>query len=231
MKRLFIAGLCLLFASLYACGKVTLPEETTTTTTMAETTKIPTTTIAFKPNPDDPYSYVIADALEESGNWLADRVWRYEDYVLYDTDGKGTMALLLGWENSEGFICEIFTLRNGVAERKFSIPDGSNDHVIRMMKTGYIYTEDLHGAGTTRGYYCFEDGQLRLAAGLGGYEDVSGYFRVDPTDGERDFFFGFVPDGTEVPINDEECRRLVKEFVGDWEPAELDWKPLAEYGR
>ena len=235
MRKLFIAPLCLLLAGLCACGQTAPSEKTTAKITeeLAETTieAVPPTKFEFEPNPDDPFSFVIADRKVETGIvWPVD--FSSDCYALYDTDGKGTMALLLGGANSNGEVREIYTLQDGVMERKLNANDYEKvgDSMIRILKTGYLYTERLNGS-PTRGYYRFEDGQLKLVVDLGGYDDDSGSFRIDPTGTERDFFFDFVPDGTEVRIAAEEHKRLVKKFVGNWEPADLDWKPLAEYGR
>jgi len=214
VKKLHIVLLCLLFAGLCACG--TAPQETPATTS----------------NMEELYSVVIADILENGGNKPPG--WSDGDYVLYDTDGKGTMALLLGWDNPNGEIYEIYTLRNGIAELQLSCVDYPGECIIRMYKNGNISASQLNGVGSG-GWYRFEDGQLKYIVSIGEYWDenglYSGYYRRDPAGDESDFFFDFVPDGTEVPITDEECRRLSVELRGDNERAELDWKPLAEYGR
>ena len=241
MRKIFVALLCLLLVTFCACNQTKPPEETTTITqataeiTTFEPTEVSMPTITIKTDPEDPFSTIVSEQVD----WLMKKYIETNDigyhsrnygYALYDTDGRGTTALLIGGENPYGYVNEIYTLQNGVAEKKLDM--GLDDNSIIMFKTGYIRTSNLYGSGAC-GYYRFEDGQLRLVAGLGYYDgDFNGsVFRVDPTGGERDFFFDFIPDGTEVPITDEECRRLVKEFLGDREPAELDWKPLAEYGR
>jgi len=207
-----------------------VPHPTRTTESTSETTT--TTIVPTSANPDPLFSQVIADILEGGANWPADSDGR-EDYALYDTDGNGTMALLLGVENPYGFAREIFTIQNGVVERKLNVNNyqDAGDSMIYMLKTGYVCTEQANGPGGTKRCYRFENGQLKFVAGLGGYEHNNGGFRVDPTGGDRDFFFDFVPDGTEVRISNDEYMRLIDEFIGDWEPVELDWKPLAEYGR
>jgi len=222
MKKIFFILLCLMLASLSACKHIDLPKETITTA-------IAQTKFEYESKPDDPFSPVIEDAAVERGIIWLDYYNLREDYVLYDTDGNGTMALLLGWENPYGQVKEIYTFQNGVIERKLSANDpGAEETMIKMLKTGYICTEKLNGMGTN-GYYCFEDGQLKLVAGLG--VDDHGYFRVDPTGEKRDYFFDFIPDGTEVRVVEEEARRLAEGFWGDGQTVELDWKPLAEYGR
>ena len=247
MKKLFSIMLCLCFFLLCSCGGVE-PDETPTTTAPITTTiakktaemtakAIASTYYEFSANPDDPFSYVVADRAVEGGiNWPVDCDWS-SDYVLYDTDGKGTMALLLGTKNPIGMVREIYTVQDGVVQRKLNANDYKNvgDAMIKVLKTGYIYTEKLNGTPARR-YYRFEDGQLKLVAGLSGYGYDSngnhlGYYRIDPTGKEKDFLFDIEPDGTEIPISDEELQRLRKKFVGDGQVVELDWKPLAEYGQ
>jgi len=219
MRKAFILLLCMLLAGLCAC-RGSVPEETTV--------EERTTTFEIKTNPDDPFSYAIAD-VEVGDIWPIGRNWR-EDYALYDTDNQGTMALFLGIKNPDGFINEIYILQNGVAERVLSADNASGDCVITMYKTGVICTDQLDGEGAG-GLYRFEDGQLKLIAGLGTYGDERGGYRVGPTGGEKDFFFDFIPDGTEVYMSADEFNGLIEELLGDFEPMELDWKPLAEYGR
>lgn len=237
----------MLLAGLFACGQTTLEKEKASTTTTkgtntGEITSEPTESlslpiITIKTSEDDPFSTIISDKVD----WLMKMYVETNDinyynsnwgYVLYDTDGEGAMALFLGGDNPYGSVNAIYTFQNGVVEQKLNIDDSdAGDNRIYVLKTGYIRTEKLNGT-PTKGYYHFENGQLKLVAGLGYYGDINGsVFRVDPSGTERDYFFDFIPDGTEVPITAEEGRRLVKAFNGDWEPAELDWKPLAEYGR
>jgi len=232
MKKQYMALLCLLFAGLCACEQTKPAEKTTATTSMWESTTFEaSTTIKIMTNADDPYSYVVADIIkEQSISFARPFIKNCDKYALYDTDGKGTMALFLGGGSSNGLVGEIYTIQNGIAERKLSAYDDSGDYIIRMFRNGIISTAKLDGEGAG-GYYGFEDGQLKLIAGLGSYWDDRGVFRVDPTGGERDFFFNFIPDGTEVRITGEEFNRLCEEFWGDLKPAELDWKPLAEYGQ
>ena len=224
MKKLFIVMLCMVFVVLCACG-TTNPEETTTTEEITAKSEKPSWVAA---NPDEPFAHVIEGIIEEQGSSSGRPfISGCENYVLYSTDD--TKALLLGWENPNGYIGEIYTFQDGIAERKLSIFDEQGECAIKMWKTGAISTG--HSDGGAGGWYRFENGQLKLIAGLGVYGDGSGGYRVDPTGGERDLFFSFNPDGTEIRITADEYNGLWEELVGDLEPAELDWKPLAEYGR
>jgi len=241
MKKLFSTLLCVSLLMLCACGKVE-PKETAVEKetvagaaneqkTEAQTvTEVPTKA-KIKTSPDDPYSYVVEDVAEDGVKWpVLDNYYfdrRYE-YVLYDTDGKGTYALLLGEENPLGEVFEIYTIKDDVMERKLSIYGDMGLRAILIRKNGVI---SAGTSGEIVWYYRFEDGQLKLMAGLGMYANGGGGFRVDPTGTEKDFLFDFVPDGTEVPLRPDEYNGLINEFVGDREPAELDWKPLAEYGQ
>jgi len=156
-----------------------------------------------------------------------------EDYALYDIDGKGAKALLIGKKNPDGYVNEIYTIKDGAAERKLAKTHDTDEGKIIMRKSGRIY---LGRADTPwiLGYsrlYRFEDGQIKLMVGWGTYWNDKGVFRVDPTGTDRDFLFDFIPDGTEVRITGDEYNRLCEEFIEDREPPELDWHPLTEYGQ
>jgi len=241
MKKLFSTLLCLSLLVLCACGEVGSEEITAENETAAgaaneqkteaQAVTESTTKVKIKTDPDDPYSFVVADVVEGGIDWpLLGNAFidRREDYVLYDTDSNGTYALLIGGKNSYGEVHEIYTIEDGVVERKLSIYDDTGRRVMIMWKTGIISAGQTDGGGAS-GYYRFdEDGQLKLIVGLGLYVDGSG-FRIDPTGTEKDFFFNYIPDGTEVRISTDEYWRLKNDLLGDREKVELDWKPMAEY--
>jgi len=235
VKKLSNVLLCLLLVGLCACEKVDSETTTTTqketTTTTEQKTEYPTvnTTVKIETNPDDPYSFVVADVVDGGIKWPMEEFdWR-DDYAFYDIVGSGTQALLLGIKNSNGEVQEIYTIKDGIMERKLST-SGDPDRLLRIYKNGTIWANQLNGTGA-KGYYRLgEDGQLKLIMGLGVYAKGGGY-RVDPTGTERDFFFEFIPAGTEIPLNPDEYNSFGKELLGDREPAEFDWKPLAEYGQ
>jgi len=246
MKKLFTALLCLLLVGLCACGEVkqeeiTAGKGTTEITESKQSTEVSTTaevktSVKIKTDPNDPYSYVAADVVDGGIDWpvLSDYLpdWR-DHYILYDIDDKGTEALLIGGGNPHGEVLEIYTIKDGVVEKKLSVYDDEGRRTMIMWKNGIISTGELDGGGAG-GFYRFdEDGQLKLIMGLGIYRD-GGYYRIDPTGTEKDFFFNYIPDGAEVGISGEEYTRLMKEFFGEdykMERATLDWKPLAEYGQ
>jgi len=222
MKKVFVTLLCLLLAGLCACDSGVTMKNITELTAIEQTTETPTVTeeqtkSEAKTEHNDPFSSVIAET-----DW--------EHYVLYDTDGNGTYALFLGIKNPYGQIQEIYTLKNGVAERKLSVHNDTGLSAIVMWETGIISAGQ---ANSVLWYYRFEGGQLKLITGFGSYGDGRGNFRVNPTGTDKDFFFSFSPDGTEIPFvsGSGEANALVREFEGDGERTELDWKPLAEYGR
>ncbi|MCL2298700.1 MAG: hypothetical protein FWC27_00960 [Firmicutes bacterium] len=215
MKKAFFITLMLL-VGLCACGRTTPTEETTTA-------EEKTTRLAA--GMDTVFSSVIEDMLSRPSGYDT-----LSDFVLYGTDDEGAKALLVGVENPFSYVSEIFTFQNGAAEQVLSVDYDTGDTYICPLKTGVIQTGSF--SGSVNSYYRFnENGQFKLILKLGSYGDDRGLFRVDPTGGESDFFFCFIPDGTEVHITQEEFERLHDQYEGDGQVVELDWKPLAEYGQ
>ena len=50
--------------------------------------------------------------------------------------------------------------------------------------------------------------------------DTTPYYRIDPRNPSN-----------RIPITEKEYNRLKKEYEGDGKVVEIDWKPLAEYGK
>ena len=149
------------------------------------------------------------------------------------------MALLIGGENPYGWVRAIYTIQNGVAECELAIDDSEYpddiERRIIILENGYIRAENARAEYVTQAYYRFEEGQLKFVARLGHYNDAKGgNFRVEPPGEKKDFTFNYFPDGAEVRISEEESLRLYMQFKGEnyeGKPADLNWKPLAEYGR
>ena len=216
MKKLFAALLCLLLAGLCACGQATSPEETTTVV------ERPTWLAA---DAHTAFSSIIEDALNQPKGYDT-----LKDFILYDTGCESAPALLAGVDNFNGYIHEIYTFQNGAAKQVLCIDYETGDCYINILKTGIIKTGSF--GVSTNSYYRFdEEGQLKLIMKLDSYGDYRGLFRVDPTGEKKDFDFYFTPDGTEVHISQKKFERLKEEIEGDGEVVDLDWKPLAEYGR
>jgi hypothetical protein len=243
MKKLFVALLCLLFTGLCACRQI-VPEETTVTsdpddstqeiytkTTDEITEETFTTsiqTVKIKTDKDDPYSYVIEEYLENYYELLDDP---HSDtpplyYLLNDIDGNGVKELLIGTEEwDKKGLAVVYTIQNGAAvhQKEFWWPrDDDRFGLPVLFKNGTIKaTSDDYGDLLLHFYYRFENGELKLLAEL---VDFSLYL-------DR---YKYCKDGNEdiaIYITKAEFDRLQKEFEGDGQTVELDWKPLAEYGR
>jgi len=149
------------------------------------------------------------------------RGYKNLQYALYDIDGNGTNELLLGtgdsgYADKDDLIISIFTIQDGVAVQQRNVPSPT------LLKNGTIWTGGESGSGIFHEYYRFEDGSLKLQTGISEYNSID--------KDERGRFQSF-PDGRRIDITEEEFERVRKEFEGDGQVVELDWKPLAEYGR
>ena len=235
MKKLLFAGFCLLLAGLCACGKTVPPGETTTTKELTmntieatdvatEASTLTTTKITnhvektFK-NEDDEKSY-FAKVLNNTDTPFDNT--SYGRYAFYDIDGDGMKELLIGIAG-QGLVM-VYTIQNGVAvEQKEFYVDVASDsgHPPPVLfKNGAIRTGGENWEGVLNyNYYRFEGGELKWQITL--RNDFGQYYRnkrdVDPSSG--------------TPITKAEYDRLKKEIEGDGQVVELDWKPLAEYGR
>ena len=241
MKRLFAGLLCLLLVGLCACGQMPLEETSTVTSTAA--TAVQETSIEAKAtekataenaltnrygqsiveiitNKNDPYSYVVKEYNDYLNNDDSAYYWT-QFYALYDVDGNETRELLLGgeWANRGIGILHVYTTRNGVAVRQEGFywdPEESpppmllNNGTIRRSGTGGYDFDGSYSA-----YYRIEAGELKFQLTL--KYAVGNYFRSDR--------------GYENPITKEEYDRVQQEMEGDGKTVELDWKPLAEYGK
>ena len=207
MKKRLSALLCLALLALCACGQ---KNDTMT-------------------GQDAPYSYVLNAYRnyrrgegwrsvgfktlpgDEPGSISEDWTEEQLDYALYDMDGKGTKALLLGVGSDQyNSICAVYTIENGVAVQQHRQAYCDEGGYTCLLKNGTIFEQDLY-AGVFD-CYRFEDGKLKLK--------FDGWSRIDA-------------DGKKVDISDDEVRRLAEEYEGrkngELEYAKLDWKPLDGY--
>ena len=209
MKKLSIVLLCVLLAGLCACGLGELEEETSTMPTTAEI---------------DPSELALyADVLNPLSERDYNELWQNR-YTLYDLDGDGTKELLLGeylYLADEVTLLSVYSIQDGVAvyqkgffrdlaaEMEFSEPPGTISVPV-LYKNGTIRMGDY-------GYYRLENGVIKNTIVL--EEDGICYSHIINNP--------YPP----TPITKEEFDRIRKEFEGDGQVVELDWKTLAEYGR
>jgi len=217
MKRLFVAGLCVLLAGLCACGQAA---PVPTTAFMITTT--------FGPEPTTPAPAVIdpreiapyADALKEycGRPGVVDTLHWQWFYALYDIDGNGIKELLLGTEYSG--IVTIYTILDGVVARQgFASSRYVSQEPPLLFENGTIRTGGSGEGDVKYDYYRFAAGELKYQAGLSRYSEYNydNCFRYDPDSQE------------ETPIANDEYERVQEEFEGDGQVVWLDKKPLANY--
>ena len=137
-------------------------------------------------------------------------------YAFFEIDDIGTQALLLG---ADGALFDVYVIQNGIAVQQ-EINIGEFDSPI-LFKNGVIRTHSYGDGEKYFYYYRFEKGLLiEQDTVLTEYlDDDNVFFRN--SDNRR----------TGISITKEEFDRLQKEFEGDGQLAELDWKPLADYGK
>ena len=220
MKKIFGAFLCLLFLGFCACGQIASEKETATSTTLrtnsAKTTETimttVTTAIGIITSKDEPFADSIIDYIEKY-------IQKYEGqlYAFYDVDSDGKKELLEGgnyWNNL--YLARVYTIQNSIAVRQEAfLSDPTMDLVALLYKNGTIRLEDTMNNRFT--YYQFEGGELKFQIKL--FNDSVEYYGILELNGPRTL------------IAKEEYDRLQKEMEGDGQVVDLDWKPLAEYGR
>jgi len=227
-KTAFVWILLATSLCLFACEHIMPSEETTTTTVHPkdsptirpeESTSIPVfSTTKFNIDKNDPCYHVIKEIEDVDIQLL-----RYVYYAYYDIDGDGTEELLTGWGGS---LERVYTIRNGVAVRQeqYFGPVGSDFSETRLFKNGTIRVNSDNDSGYFFSYYRFEGGEIKGQLCLKRRLEHERYRR------EYDYSKDPVV-ATDIPITKAEFDRLRKEFEGDGQVVELDWKPLAEYGR
>jgi len=198
------------------------PEETTITgETIGVTTK--TSKRKIKTNKNDPYSYVIKEHYDLFFDKDIDPYVKH--YVLYDLDRDGTNELLLGTEWWEGIgIFAVYSIKEGFAVRQEQFKlDPEEVPPPSLFRSGTLRYDFYGEVGHGFIYYRFDSGELKKYMGLSIENDE--YFRREYDHSKDPIAVNF------IPITEEEFNRLQKEFEGDGQVVELDWKPLAEYGR
>jgi len=258
MKKSLVALLCFLLLGLWACGQPPSEEATTNNiitpeeiTHMTEQTEndIEDTTVAttHQINEADPFFHVLqayasllqdperARALDNMNeeqrrqalaqgfemlpaenaflswwNYLSDQ--HEKNYAFYDMDGSGTMALLF-WG---GGLIDVYVIQNDVAVQQRSFPRGTESGSDTwLLETGVIISNN--DINNSRSFYRFENGALKLQAILTSRTGI-GYIYIQA-------------DGSETSITWEEHVQLMEEY-GVWEArAQLNWQPLAAFGR
>jgi len=177
-----------------------------------------------KVSKSDPFSYVVKDYC----NRMKDDGVRYDydghlitvKYALWDIDDNNTKALLLYglW------FYDVYVIKDGVAvlQQSFKKEDDADDLDASLLENGTImvtaYQKEGNRIETVNSFYHFKDGELKLQAKLIGV--FGGNYFYASTDDNR------------IPITEEEYVQLMEEYAkGGFESPDLDWKPLAEYGR
>ena len=221
MKKLLAAVLCLVLVGLCACGRRAMGETTTTdkTTQDTATNRYGQAVVDIKTDKKDPYSFVIKEHYDLFFDENIDPYVKH--FFLYDIDGDGTKELLLGMETYSGIVLfAVYSIQDNIAARQEALTPWMEEFPFQrsLLKNGTIKIEGRDEVGPGYGYLRFEDGELRRQASLG--IDYGEYVRIYTENGyER------------VPITKAEFDRLQKEMEGDGQVVDLDWKPLAEYGR
>ena len=224
MKKVFVALLCLLLTGLCACGPAaTKKESTTTTIPETEPAEISTpSSTTIKPSKSDPYSDAIKAYVEKIGMYGYGKL-ENQCYVLYDIDGDGTKELLLGNADEDWgtYLNCVYTIQDGVAVKQnqyFSpIPEYSTPPPLLFQNGTIKGVTDLDGPQLSR-YYRFKNGELKFQIAL-----VDGYGKSSCSYNQNKW--------DNIPLTVEEMKQIKKEMEGDGQVVELDWKPLAEYGR
>jgi len=168
----------------------------------------------------DPYADIIKSIIkpyEGSPEQL-----KHQYYALYDIDRNGIDELLWGMDVYGGIgYNSVFTVRNDIvaqSDDSFSAYRFLEQaRPTLLFANGTIrYEWDIEG--TSRYCYCrFEAGELVLQIVLRTANDS--YYHRDPVT------------YNEIPITKAEYDRMRKEMEGNGPVVELEWKPLAEYGR
>jgi len=250
MKKLFIALLCLLLVGLWAC--VQAPEEsptssiTTTSEEAGQTINPIETTTTIQVSENDPFYYVLSayaelvqnprrarrlsnmdeqqrreqfaqgfEMLQEEA-FLSFEFYLLEEsevyYAFYDTDNNGAMALILRGRG----ILDIYTIQNDVAVQAKSFYFARNAEFgtgVWLLETGIIQSGDI----INNRFYRFEDGLLKFQGAL-----------IQGTGNMRHI----LADGSETIVTWDESLQLIEDYgEGNWNRAQLDWQPLAEFGR
>ena len=136
-------------------------------------------------------------------------------YAFYDLD-NGKEALLLYGGSS---LMDIYTIQDSIAVQQWTF-GFTEESAARLRKNGTLsahYITDENGFESVNDYYRFENGTLKL------YNRIIAGFGI---------FFHIDADGNKISITEEEYVRFAnEEYESGGGIAQLEWKPLAEYGR
>ena len=168
----------------------------------------------------DPFSYVVKEwheKIKDDGEIYYDGVKLTAKYALIDIDENGGKALLL----DRPWFYEVYTIQDGVAVLQQSFKDDPGGHGARLQKNGVIRVDKSQEKDgkveIVDSFYRFENGELKLQAEL-----IMGI----------GYCFHIPANGVEISITREEYHQLSLDYAGDdYKSPDLDWKPLAEYGR
>ena len=177
-------------------------------------------TVEPKTNEDDLYTDSIRDVVNAYMKEYYNNYFSGHYYSFYDINGDGIEELLLSTDGSNDNKClhTVFVIQDGVAvwqEQFAPYPYFSPPPI--LFKNGTIWSSSGIEEPFYYSYYRFIGGELKFQTLL--KDDYGKYYRMH------------VQYGPIAPITKEEFDRLQKEFEGDGQVVELDWKPLAEYGR
>ena len=227
MKKLLVALLCLLLFGLWACVQTPLEEISTTDITITivattehtenvmENTLVTTTTSQTSEN--DPIAEVLRSyPIEFMGSHFQEFT-RY--YALHTINGNE--VLMLGVKERDTiFLDVVYVIRDGIAVQQRQVMWGGGlrwdsfppvlfeNETIRLGR-------DSEGVLVFH-YYRFEDGELKPQIRL---TDSFGDYYLYPTQGSR------------IDITREEFEQRKQEMEGNGQTIEIDWQPLAEFGR
>jgi len=230
VKGLCIVVLCICLLALCACGQV-VPEEASTTAEVLTTALfgVETTTNAPPLSPaeiEELRSGPYADTIERTLKAYRDDHYQLNQqyYTLYDIDGDGIKELLWAEEWWECIrLTGVCTIQDGTAVWQDELRTGGEGNSIcpsSLFKNGTVRVDGREDDELRFYYYRFENGSLRRQTML---VDGSHYFDTE--------YFRSDDPMSRTRITKAEFDRLQKEFEGDGQTVELDWKPLAEYGR
>jgi len=244
MKKLIIASLCFGLVGFFACGQE-IPRETTSATTiqektsmetniettiMIDTSAVETTTKPFRPAAlstaeikaleNGPFSDAFAKEIERYAEFP--NYFKKQCYVFYDIDGNDAKELLLGmdWDRVGIYLYAIHTIQDNVAVRQDKLyVDPDLGTPFSIYKNGTIRMDRIDDEVIFYYYY------FRLER-----REIKFQTMINKDDHERYYRTNAI-DKPSSPITKEEFDRVQKEMEGDGQVVELDWKPLAEYGR
>ena len=159
----------------------------------------------FKMRQEDPFFVLWHGVLfEERKNFF---------YALYDLDNDGTKELLLG---ADGYLFDVYAIQNGIAVQQDSF--GLFNFPAVLLQNGTLRVGGSTEIGFWNNYYRFRDGKLNF------------YALLELNDEEFNHHCTYA-DGKRFLITYEEYKRLTNEIEGDGQEVQLDWKPLADYGK